>query len=359
MTTTNQPTLEAFLGETAWDFVKMSPIRGQIEALWQKMNTESAGQNAQKDQIKSQILSQIKFVIASQIVPTQIIIKKNKDEKLDEKNSGNTTNTDNSDKNDPNSTSKKEKLDSKNEEKTDSGLPSLRPILINGKKIETPKNQEDIVQIQLQIARDPKFKVISKTQKPEKSNAKPPFITSSLQQAASSMLGFGPKITMQLAQKLYEGTEINGKATGLITYMRTDSFNLSGESVESCRQFIKAKYPSFLPPTPNFYKSKKSAQEAHEAIRPTNPLLTPISLKNQLEPRLWKLYNLIWSQTMASQMTPEIRERISFELENSLKSRFAGSVYWTTSMGWKTLFDKEKSNERSTENLEKTGESTE
>lgn len=331
-----KPNLETFLGSDLWEFVKIGKIGNQIQDLWNKINSNFDQKIPMNEENKA-IINQIKFILANQIIPTQIILKKNKDEIEKEQNIES-----NIEQNAKNIKPKTDKKTNKIEDFTDSSLPNLKPLSINGKKIEIPKNQEEIIKIQLEIAKDPKFKVISKTEKCEKINPKPPFITSSLQQAASSMLGFGPKITMQLAQKLYEGTEINGKPTGLITYMRTDSFNLSLEFVNICRQFIKENHSQFLPISPNFYKSKNSAQEAHEAIRPTNILLTPNKLKAQLEPKLWKLYNLIWCQTVACQMTPEIRQRISFELENSLKSRFGGSVYWTTSLGWKVLFEKDK-----------------
>lgn len=136
--------------------------------------------------------------------------------------------------------------------------------------------------------------------------APPPFITSSLQQAASGALGFTPSRTMRIAQKLYEGIDIgHGTSTGLITYMRTDSFNIAREAQESARQFIEATHgAAFIPEKPNVYKSRSSAQEAHEAIRPTDPTRTPEQVKNVLERDEWRLYDLIWRRFMASQMSP-------------------------------------------------------
>ena len=171
---------------------------------------------------------------------------------------------------------------------------------------------------------------------------KPPFITSTFQQAASSKLGMNPKMTMQLAQKLYEGIDIDGSPTALITYMRTDSFSLSSDSIELCRSFITNNFPKFLPLKPNYYKSKsKNAQEAHEAIRPTDCSRTPTSLKGKIDPKMHKLYDLIWRQTMACQMTDEKKDRCSFELVNSVKDTFRGSVAWTTSLGFKALWGDE------------------
>ena len=220
---TTKPNLETFLGSDLWEFVKLGKIGNQIRDLWDKIDS-NFDQKIPTNEENKAIINQIKFILASQIIPTQIILKKNKEEVEKEQNIESNT-----EQNTKNSKANIDKKTSKIENSTDLTLPNLKPLLINGKKIEVPKNQVEIIQIQLEISKDPKFKVVSKTEKCEKINPKPPFITSSLQQAASSTLGFGPKITMQLAQKLYEGMEINGKFTGLITYMRTDSFNLSLE----------------------------------------------------------------------------------------------------------------------------------
>ncbi|MFT7461746.1 MAG: DNA topoisomerase-1 [Pseudohongiellaceae bacterium] len=136
--------------------------------------------------------------------------------------------------------------------------------------------------------------------------AKPPFITSTLQQAASSRHGFAARRTMRVAQQLYEGMELPGEgAAGLITYMRTDSFNLSNVARQAAAKLIPEMYgDGYLPEKPNAYKSKKGAQEAHEAIRPTDPKRTPDSLLAVLKPEQWKLYDLIWRRFMASQMSP-------------------------------------------------------
>ena len=136
-------------------------------------------------------------------------------------------------------------------------------------------------------------------------NAPPPFITSSLQQAASSALGFSPSRTMRIAQKLYEGVDLgHGSASGLITYMRTDSFSIAQEAREPAKAFILKEHgPDFLPETPNVFRSRSSAQEAHEAIRPTDPARTPDGLKDVLERDDWRLYDLIWRRFMASQMS--------------------------------------------------------
>ena len=135
--------------------------------------------------------------------------------------------------------------------------------------------------------------------------ALPPFITSTLQQSASSQFGYSPQRTMSLAQKLYEGIDAgDGSPSGLITYMRTDSFNIAKEARESARTYIAKKFgDSYVPEKPNFYKSRNSAQEAHEAIRPTDINNTPESLKGVLDGPSLKLYDLIWRRFLASQMS--------------------------------------------------------
>jgi DNA topoisomerase-1 len=136
--------------------------------------------------------------------------------------------------------------------------------------------------------------------------APPPFITSALQQAASNAFGFSPSRTMSLAQRLYEGVDLGDDGpSGLITYMRTDSFNVSNDAREACREFVAGAFGAeYLPEKPNFYKSRSSAQEAHEAIRPTDVRRTPESLRGRIEDPEWKLYSLIWRRFVASQMTP-------------------------------------------------------
>ncbi|MEK9629510.1 MAG: type I DNA topoisomerase [Nitrospinota bacterium] len=156
------------------------------------------------------------------------------------------------------------------------------------------------------------------TKKERKRNPSAPFITSSLQQEASRKLNFSPKKTMMLAQKLYEGIKLEKKGTvGLITYMRTDSVRLSDQALEEVRNYIPERYgKEFLPAKPNFYKSKKSAQEAHEAIRPTDVNLDPNSLKDHLEKDLFRLYQLIWSRFVSCQMVPAILDTTQFDIKS-------------------------------------------
>ena len=153
--------------------------------------------------------------------------------------------------------------------------------------------------------------------KERKRNPSAPFITSTLQQEASRKLNFSPKKTMMLAQRLYEGIAMGRKGTvGLITYMRTDSVKLSDQSLEEVRAFIPERYgKEFLPGTPNLYKSKKSAQEAHEAIRPTDVLLEPSTIKESLEKDMFRLYQLIWSRFVSCQMVPAILDTTQFDIK--------------------------------------------
>ena len=156
------------------------------------------------------------------------------------------------------------------------------------------------------------------TKKERKRNPSAPFITSSLQQEASRKLNFSPKKTMMLAQKLYEGIKLEKKGTvGLITYMRTDSVRLSDQALEEVRNFIPERYgKDYLPLKPNIYKSKKSAQEAHEAIRPTDVSLDPNFLKDHLEKDLFRLYQLIWSRFVSCQMVPAVLDTTQFDIKS-------------------------------------------
>ncbi|MBI5560084.1 MAG: type I DNA topoisomerase [Deltaproteobacteria bacterium] len=152
------------------------------------------------------------------------------------------------------------------------------------------------------------FRVKDVEKRERKRNPFAPFITSTLQQEAARKLSFTAKKTMMFAQQLYEGVELGSEGpVGLITYMRTDSPRLSGEALESVRAFIKVIYgDAYLPQKPNIYKSKKGAQEAHEAIRPTDLKYTPEAVMQHLEKNQWRLYELIWKRFVASQMNPAV-----------------------------------------------------
>ncbi len=144
----------------------------------------------------------------------------------------------------------------------------------------------------------------------------PPFITSTLQQDANRKLSFQSQKTMLIAQELYEGVNIGEKSThGLITYMRTDSLRISDEAREAAKNVIVSMYgDKYYPSTPNKYKLKKNAQDAHEAIRPTDPSITPDSLKGKITNDQYKLYKLIWERFIASQMSPEIIDTVTADI---------------------------------------------
>jgi DNA topoisomerase-1 len=146
----------------------------------------------------------------------------------------------------------------------------------------------------------------------------PPYITSSLQQAGSRVFDFTPSRTMKIAQKLYEGMDLGDGPTGLITYMRTDSFNIAQDALNTCRTFIEQQYgQEYLPEKPNYFKSRGNAQEAHEAIRPTDVNRTPENMSHILTPDELKLYTLIWQRFVASQMAPARIEQKTVEVETT------------------------------------------
>jgi DNA topoisomerase-1 len=146
----------------------------------------------------------------------------------------------------------------------------------------------------------------------------PPYITSSLQQAASRVLDWTPSRTMKVAQKLYEGVDLGDGPTGLITYMRTDSFNIAQDALQACRALIGRQYgDAYVPERPNFYKSRGSAQEAHEAIRPTDVNRAPETLAHKLSPEELRLYTLVWQRFVASQMAPARIEQRTVEVETT------------------------------------------
>ncbi len=179
----------------------------------------------------------------------------------------------------------------------------IKLIRIEGKKAEI-KSETDSKGI-LDELKGRSLKVQGIATKQISKRPPPPYITSSLQQAGSSFCGYSPKRTMALAQMLYEGVDLGQGPEGLITYMRTDSVHLAEDAVQACRQFIANKYGNdFCPEQPNRYRSRAGAQEAHEAIRPTNVQRTPESLKGKLDPAAHKLYSLIWSRFVACQMGP-------------------------------------------------------
>jgi DNA topoisomerase-1 len=157
----------------------------------------------------------------------------------------------------------------------------------------------------------------------------PPFITSKLQQDAARKLGFSVKKTMMLAQRLYEGVEVGAEgAVGLITYMRTDSTRVSEAALEEVRDLIRSRHgEAYLPHHPIYYKAKKTAQEAHEAIRPTSVARNPESLEAYLEPDMLRLYTLVWRRFVASQMNPAVFDQTDVDIQaGRVQFRATGSM---------------------------------
>lgn len=180
-------------------------------------------------------------------------------------------------------------------------------------------------------AANKRLTVLKAEHKQRKRHPAPPFITSTLQQEAVRQLGFAVQRTMRLAQQLYEGVEIDSGFTGLITYMRTDSVNLSQEAIVDTRRLIVDRFgKEACPPEPRFYKTKsKNAQEAHEAIRPSSVFRTPESVKKYLSAEQFKLYNLIWKRTVACQMMSATIDTLSIDLAAGSEAhqfRATGSV---------------------------------
>ncbi len=204
---------------------------------------------------------------------------------------------------------------------------------LDGKKIEkfTFRKKEDIEKA-ITGLKNKKFNISDISSKIVNRNPSGPFTTSTLQQVASSRLGFGASRTMQIAQKLYQGIEIEGDTVGLITYMRTDGTNLSADAISDFRNFIKKSYGNeYIPEKANNYSGKKAknAQEAHEAIRPTDINRSPETVKKYLSTDQNKLYNLIWSRALSSQMLSAKFDRNTITIETEDKNtvcKTSGSV---------------------------------
>jgi DNA topoisomerase-1 len=192
-----------------------------------------------------------------------------------------------------------------------------RLIEYEGRKIQRltidSSEEADAIKAMLDTA---SFTIASVEAKPHKRNPQPPFTTSTLQQDASRKLGFSASRTMQVAQRLYEGVDIGGETTGLITYMRTDGVEMAPEAIAEVRTQISSEFgKDYLPEVPRKYFTKaKNAQEAHEAVRPTSLARHPAELAKRLEKDQARLYELIWKRTMASQMLPAEMERTTVDI---------------------------------------------
>ena len=213
----------------------------------------------------------------------------------------------------------------------------------NGKiKIE---NQEQAEKIEQDLA-NAEYMITKVKHGTRRKTPAPPFITSTLQQEASRKLGFQSRRTMKVAQELYEGVDIEGMgATGLITYMRTDSLRISDVAKEEAAQYILNRFgEKFLPAKPRVFKTKSNAQDGHEAIRPSMPSLSPEDVKASLTSDQFKLYNLIWNRFMASQMSDCIQKTTQAEI-SAKEYIFKASGYYVDFEGFTTLYVESKDTE--------------
>lgn len=215
---------------------------------------------------------------------------------------------------------------------------------IDGKKAEL-SNKEETDEV-LKRLENAVYTVIDVKKRVTRKQPAPPFITSTLQQEASKRMGFQAKRTMKAAQELYEGVEIEGMgAVGLITYMRTDSLRISDEARDAAAKCIEEIYgKEYLPPSPRVFKSKKNAQDAHEAIRPSLPELTPDRVKASLTTDQFKIYKLIWERFIASQMANALLDTVSVTIDAE-GCTFKASGYSVKFDGFTKLYEEKKDSE--------------
>ena len=180
----------------------------------------------------------------------------------------------------------------------------------------------------------------------QRKSPSPPFITSTLQQEAAKKLGFRSARTMKVAQELYEGVDVQGiGAVGLITYMRTDSLRISEEAIQAAAEYIEGRWgKKYLPASPRHFKSRASAQDGHEAIRPSTISLTPDSIRQSLTPDQYKLYKLMWERFIACQMANSVRNTVQADLEGN-GYLFKASGYTVAFDGYTTLYEVESEEE--------------
>ena len=215
---------------------------------------------------------------------------------------------------------------------------------IDGKKAEL-SNKEETDEV-LKRLENAVYTVTDVKKRVTRKQPAPPFITSTLQQEASKRMGFQAKRTMKAAQELYEGVEIEGMgAVGLITYMRTDSLRISDEARDAAAKCIEEIYgKEYLPPSPRVFKSKKNAQDAHEAIRPSLPELTPDRVKASLTTDQFKIYKLIWERFIASQMANALLDTVSVTIDAE-GCTFKASGYSVKFDGFTKLYEERKDSE--------------
>lgn len=220
----------------------------------------------------------------------------------------------------------------------------------NGKKLELT-NAAQVEGVIADIQRD-RFYVKSVNRSEKKRSPAPPFITSTLQQEASSKLNMTPRRTMSVAQQLYEGVDITGEGTvGLITYMRTDSLRISDEALAGAGEFIKARYGAeYYNGAPRRFKSKNTAQDAHEAIRPSNITLTPEDVRKDLTSEQYRLYRLIWSRFTASQMSNAIYDNVAIEAWSGIHE-FRANHSSLKFAGYTAVYDESREEEKEAQGM--------
>ena len=229
----------------------------------------------------------------------------------------------------------------KNGECIDAELVSINGEKVKNKNITNIENETRASELKKAIEESKTITIKSVKESERKLKPKSPFTTASLQQTAYSSLGFSVKQTSSVAQRLYQGVALDGdEVTGLISYMRTDSTNLSDECLKDINSFLDKNHPDLAYGEVRKYQKKiKNAQEAHEAIRPTQIDLTPDKIKGFLDDQEFKLYELIWKRTVASQMKDAVYNQVSMELELNNKYLFKYSGSYLKDYGFKKIYD--------------------
>ena len=214
-----------------------------------------------------------------------------------------------------------------------------------GDKKQELKNKADVDAV-IEATKDAPFTVSAIKRGEKQRSPAPPFITSTLQQEASRRLSMTPRRTMSIAQQLYEGVEISGRGSiGLITYMRTDSLRLSDEALNAARSFIVERYgPQFCPAQPRRFKTKAGAQDAHEAIRPTDVNLTPDVVRKDLTQEQYRLYRLIWGRFTACQMANAVYDNVAVDVD-SAGFRFKANYSELKFPGYTAVYEEAKDEE--------------
>ncbi len=220
----------------------------------------------------------------------------------------------------------------------------------SGKKYE-PASREEVEALERELRQLP-FAVSSVKRADKQRSPAPPFTTSTMQQEASRKLNMTPRRTMAIAQQLYEGVDITGEGTvGLITYMRTDSLRVSAEAQRDARAFIDGRYgPAYRPNSYRQYKAKAGAQDAHEAIRPSNIRLTPDQIRNDLTGEQYRLYRLIWSRFLSSQMANAVYDSVNVEVKAG-KHAFRAAASTLKFAGYTAVYEESRDEEKEEKEL--------